>query len=137
MGLSPYAENMTFGSQLKKAREAKKLTQEQLGKGLGTDGKDLSKSVVYGWEKDQHFPRVDQLALICSRLGCSADFLLFGAESVTQLSPESAQLAQEIDTFKGEVRKHIIRLCKETIRFAQGLNAEAAPEASPATQRAG
>jgi transcriptional regulator with XRE-family HTH domain len=69
---------MTFGARLTEARKRKQLTQDGLGKGLGTDGKDASKAVVYGWEKDQHFPRVDQLALICERLGCSADYLLFG-----------------------------------------------------------
>ena len=125
----PYAESMTFGSHLRTAREAKKLSQEQLGKGLGTDGADASKSVVYGWEKGQHFPRVDQLILICNKLGCSADCLLFGADAPAKLSPESAQLAAEIDGFEGEVRSHIIRLCKETIRFARDFKGEAAPEA--------
>lgn len=137
MGLSPYAESMTFGSQLKKAREDRQLSQEQLGKGLGTDGRDASKSVVYGWEKDQHYPRVDQLALICSRLGCSADLLLYGTEAPVKLSPESAQLAQELDRFDGDVRTNLIRLCKETILFAQRLNVEPAPQANPDARRAG
>lgn len=71
---------MTFGLRLRLVREQKGLTQDGLGKGLGTDGKDVGKSVVYGWEKDQHMPRVDQLLLICQRLDCSADYLLFGKE---------------------------------------------------------
>jgi transcriptional regulator with XRE-family HTH domain len=72
---------MTFGARLRAIRESKGLTQEALGRGLGTDGADASKSVVYGWEKDQHHPRVDQLMLICDKLGCTADYLLFGKEA--------------------------------------------------------
>lgn len=69
---------MTFGARLAKQRERLGLSQTDLGKGLGTDGEDASKSVVLGWEKDRHSPRADQLKMICERLQCSADFLLFG-----------------------------------------------------------
>ena len=122
--MDAYAEKMSFGSQLKAAREAKGLTQQELGKGLGTNGKDASKSVVYGWEKDQHYPRTDQLERICSRLGCSADYLLFGVETPVKLSPETARLAQEIDAFEGKLRGHVIHLCNETIQFVRGLGRE-------------
>lgn len=72
-------------------RKAKNMTQQELGKGLGTDGSDAGKQVVYGWEKDQHYPRVDQLMLICKKLGVSADFLLFGEASSTRyLAAEAA-----------------------------------------------
>lgn len=77
-GMAAYAFSMNFGTRLEGARKAKKLTQADLGKGLGTDGADVGKQVVWGWEKGNHFPRVDQLALICQRLSVSADFLLFG-----------------------------------------------------------
>lgn len=69
---------MTFGNRLKKARIAKKLSQEQLGKGLGVLGVDVTKQTVYGWEKDHHHPTTRQLALICAKLGESADWLLLG-----------------------------------------------------------
>ena len=127
---------MSFGSQLKTAREAKGLTQEALGKGLGTNGADASKSVVYGWEKDQHYPRVDQLILICDKLGCSADYLLFGTGEPARMSPESAQLAELIDCFEGEERSHIIRLCKETIRFVRARNGGSAPDAAEPRRKA-
>lgn len=74
----------SFGYRLKVARRAAGLTQAELGKGLGTDGVDVGKAVVSGWEQEQHFPRIDQLLLICRRLGVSADGLLF------QQSPQSA-----------------------------------------------
>lgn len=69
---------MSFGKRLAALRKRLGMTQAELGLELGTDGKHASKSVVYGWEKDQHYPRVDQLILICKKLHCSADHLLFG-----------------------------------------------------------
>lgn len=86
---------MSFGTRLRTLREQKGLTQEGLGKGLGTAGADAGKAVVYGWEKDQHHPRVDQLMLICKRLGCSADYLLFGTES--NLTQEALLIARWFD----------------------------------------
>jgi transcriptional regulator with XRE-family HTH domain len=110
---------MNFGDRLRAARVKKGLTQEGLGKGLGTDGKDASKSVVYGWEKGPHHPRVDQLMLICDRLGCSADYLLFGLVRATELSPDAAQIAKEIDAFENEERRYVLNLCKESIKFVR------------------
>lgn len=105
---------MTFGSRLTQARKKKGLTQEGLGKGLATAGEDASKSVVYGWEKDQHYPRVDQLKLICEKLECSADFLLFGMESAVALHPDVASFAQELNAMPVKERDFIIRLVRET-----------------------
>jgi transcriptional regulator with XRE-family HTH domain len=67
---------LTFGDRLRQCRRECGMTQAELGKGLGTDGADCGKQVVYGWEKNQHHPRVDQLILICKRLCVSADYLL-------------------------------------------------------------
>lgn len=95
----PYADWMSFGARLAQARKRAGMTQQELGRGLSTGGEDASKSVVYGWEKDQHYPRVDQLMLICQKLGCSADFLLFGDQS------QNVQLAkQAISTLSDEER---------------------------------
>lgn len=71
----------SFGARLARIRKQRGLTQAELGRGLATNGEDAGKQVVYGWEKDQHYPRVDQLMLICAKLGISADFLLFGDEA--------------------------------------------------------
>jgi transcriptional regulator with XRE-family HTH domain len=93
---------MTFGERLRDARKAKNLTLEQLGVGLGTDGKDATKAVVWGWEKGQHFPRVDQLALICARLKCNAHFLLFGEgqAGAESLPADAMGLAERLDGIK-------------------------------------
>jgi transcriptional regulator with XRE-family HTH domain len=111
---------MTFGERLSKARKEKGLTQEGLGKGLATDGEDASKSVVLGWEKDRHFPRADQLAMICQRLDCSSDYLLFGGEATpATLSPEALALAREFDSFDESDRRHLLAMWKVMAKFAK------------------
>ncbi len=88
-----------FGERLRMARQQKGLTGEALGKGAGEKGKDASKQSVADWEHDRHYPKADQLRIICIKLGISADHLLFGdvaerlkltqAEQVVQLlTPE-------------------------------------------------
>lgn len=116
---SPYACRMTFGSRLRLAREAKKMTQTQLGAGLGTDGADVSKAVVLGWEKDRHAPRTDQLAVICTRLTVNPDWLLMGHERLDALSPDAEQIARDFDTF-GEVdRQHILSMWTVLLKVAR------------------
>lgn len=138
MVCAAYAKGMsldTFGSRLTAARKALKMRQEDVGKGLGTGGTDASKSVVMGWEKDRHHPRVDQLMLLCNKLGKSADFLLFGKINISNLSPDVAEVALEIDGFQDEDRSHILRVCKETIRFVQRRNGASTDEQNRAARQ--
>jgi transcriptional regulator with XRE-family HTH domain len=116
---------MSFGERLRKAREAKKLTQDELGKGLGAPDpddplarrKDAGKQVVLGWEKGRHYPKVDQLTLICQRLGVSADYLVFGVET-SALSPDALALARFFDASPSARR-----LLLETARFVRDASA--------------
>lgn len=121
-----YADAMgipvTFGQRLAERRKEKRMSQTDLGKGLGTDGKDCSKAVVSGWEKDQHHPRADQLAKICQALSTSADYLLFGMPA--ELSGEVASLASEIDAFKGKTRDRVLELVRQAV--ALGLTSRPA-----------
>ena len=110
---------MSFGSRLTAARKEKHLTQEALGKGLGTDGKDASKAVVYGWEKDQHYPRVDQLVLICNKLECSADYLLFGkAAQASAVNPEVASLSVLVDRLPEYQRGKVLDMIRDALEIA-------------------
>lgn len=108
---------MEFGARLAKARKNKGLSMEALGEGLGTDGKDVTKQTVWGWEDGRHFPKTDQLFEICRRLNCSADYLLFGTEAA--LSPAAAELGRELDAVADpQEREQAFQLCKGTIRMA-------------------
>jgi transcriptional regulator with XRE-family HTH domain len=67
-----------FGLRLKAAREAAGLTGTELGRGAGERGNDASKASVSDWEKERHYPKADQLRVICLKLNISADHLVFG-----------------------------------------------------------
>lgn len=121
---------MTFGSRLRQIREQRGLTQGALGKGLGTNGKDASKASVSDWEKDAHFPKVDQLILICDRLNISADYLLNGKQAADGLSPEVVVIAREIEQLPGQRRDQMIRACRAMVDIAK--NGEvSAPDFAP------
>jgi transcriptional regulator with XRE-family HTH domain len=80
----PYASGMAsksnfgFGARLKEARQRAGLSGTELGKGAGENGKDASKASVSDWENDRHYPKADQLRVICLKLNISSDFLVFG-----------------------------------------------------------
>lgn len=118
---------MKFGDRLAEIRKQKKLTQDQLGEGLGTDGADASKAVVLGWEKNRHFPRVDQLMMICEKLGTSADYLVFGKVPDSQMRPE----VQEIAAALGRLTADQFSFAMQGIRYAL----EAAALKKPADQK--
>jgi transcriptional regulator with XRE-family HTH domain len=110
---------MSFGARLTAARKRKGLTQEQLGKGLGTDGKDAGKAVVYGWEKDQHMPRVDQLTLMCERLDESADHLLFGTPSRADFPPGLVELMNSVAALPAKQRELVLLQMKTSLQLGQ------------------
>lgn len=104
---SAYACHVRFGARLAAMRKLRGMTQTDLGKGLGTDGADVGKQVVYGWEKDQHYPRVDQLMQICEKLSCSADYLLFGAGAMT-ISPKYLAAQRAVSLLTQEERLNLL-----------------------------
>jgi len=67
-----------FGERLREARKAARLTGAELGRGAGESGRDASKASVSDWENERHYPKADQLRVICLKLNISADHLVFG-----------------------------------------------------------
>jgi DNA-binding XRE family transcriptional regulator len=69
-------ESDGFPKRLRDSRILLGLTQAALGEGLGTNGRDLQKAAISSWEVGRTSPTVEQIRLLCQRLGVSADFLL-------------------------------------------------------------
>jgi DNA-binding XRE family transcriptional regulator len=67
----PY-EN-TFGHRLTAARRANSLTQREIAGWF-----DLTKAAVSKWETNECSPSINQLRVLCERLGVSADHLVCG-----------------------------------------------------------
>lgn len=62
---------MSFGSNLKKIRQNKKLTQEELAKKINT-----SRSNIANYENDKNMPSVEMLEKLSNTLDCSIDYLM-------------------------------------------------------------
>ena len=126
---------MSFGYRLRRAREDANLTQTDLGKGLGTNGEDVSKSVVLGWEKDRHFPRADQVVLICERLKCTADYLLLGAKDEDELSSDAIGLARQYDAMEETVKNRALIIWRGIVQLAEPVPDSKSQE-TPSKKRA-
>lgn len=85
-----------FGQRLRAARESAGLSGLALGKGAGENGRDASKQSVSDWENDRHYPKADQLRLICLKLNISADYLIFGDIKRDAAVIKAASVVQEL-----------------------------------------
>lgn len=72
---------MTFGANLRKARKAVKLTQQEVADELA-----VKKSTVCGWEKGYRSPRKDQIIRLATMYQVSADGL-FDLPSLPDTTP--------------------------------------------------
>ena len=61
----------SFGERLKRQREHRRLTQEQLAELCGSDDR-----MIRGYEKDRNKPNYYMLIRLCDALLCNPDYLL-------------------------------------------------------------
>lgn len=113
-GPVPYAQTMDksasfgFGVRLKKARLAAKLSGAELGRGAGDrPGKDASKQSVADWEAERHYPKADQLRLICLKMNITADYLIFGD---IKKDAELMKAAGVVQALTEEQRKQLLAM---------------------------
>lgn len=99
------AAQETFGSRLRGRREAKQLSQEQLGEKIG-----VSKAAVSRWESNRDRPDYDKLVKITEELECSADYLLTGAEGVSgrMIDPETYKVLLRLDALPEALKEYVI-----------------------------
>jgi transcriptional regulator with XRE-family HTH domain len=86
------SKSFGFGARLKKARQEKGMSGVELGLGAGENGKNASKQSVSDWEAERHYPKADQLRVICLKLNIAVDDLIFGdvKEHIKVIQAESA-----------------------------------------------
>ncbi|WP_116004719.1 helix-turn-helix transcriptional regulator [Simplicispira sp. 125] len=97
-----------FGVRLKEARQAARLSGSELGRGAGDKpGKDASKQSVADWEAERHYPKADQLRLICLKLNISADYLIFGD---IKKDAELIKAASVVQALTEEQRKQLLSM---------------------------
>jgi len=80
----------SIGSRLRSARNAKKLTQSQLGEAVGR-----TKGAISQWENNEGQPDLQVLAVVCDVLQVSADYIVRGL-NVPHLDPRLVELAMKL-----------------------------------------
>jgi transcriptional regulator with XRE-family HTH domain len=97
-----------FGARLKEARTNAKMSGAELGRGAGEkQGKDASKQSVADWEAERHYPKADQLRMICLKLNISADYLIFGD---IKKDAELAKAASVVQALTEDQRKQLLAM---------------------------
>ncbi|OAJ72850.1 transcriptional regulator [Brevibacillus sp. SKDU10] len=67
---------MSLGQQLKRFRELKSLSQEDIAQKIG-----VTRQAVYKWENDKSYPDIDNLILLSELYNVTLDELIKGNES--------------------------------------------------------
>jgi transcriptional regulator with XRE-family HTH domain len=92
---------MTFGERITYARKQKKLTQNDLGKTVGTSGDIIGK-----YERNEIKPSIDTAAKIAEALNVTIDYLVKDAE-YQNIDDETLKRMQNIEKLTPEDRSHV------------------------------
>jgi transcriptional regulator with XRE-family HTH domain len=109
---------MTFGEQIATLRKRKGLSQNDLGKAVGTSGDIIGK-----YERDEVKPSIEVASKIADILEVSLDFLL-GKTSV-HLDKKTLKRLQDIEHLEDDKRKILFDLIDTYIRDAKIRKAHA------------
>ncbi len=71
--------NMNLGLQLKRFRESKNFSQEEVARKVG-----VTRQAVYKWENNKSYPDIDNLILLSKLYEVTIDELLKGSEDVRE-----------------------------------------------------
>ncbi len=72
---------MNFSQQIKKLRDSRGLTQEQMAKALG-----ISRQAVSNWENDRNLPDIEMLISISTTFDISLDELILGERKMNNMT---------------------------------------------------
>lgn len=84
---------MSLGEQLKKLRESKEFSQEDVAKKIG-----VTRQAVYKWENDKSYPDIDNLILLSEMYNVTLDKLIKG----NQNTKEKIHIDEEDEDFEKE-----------------------------------
>lgn len=103
-----------FGEKMKKARIAKKLTQEQMAEKLG-----VNKGTISHYEKGKTFPGEEKLVMIAKALNVSFDYLLGDKDMFDHLNnhePPSKPVVKEKIIEVDKVKTESLDIVDEAIK---------------------
>ena len=84
---------MSLGEQLKKLRESKEFSQEDVAKKIG-----VTRQAVYKWENDKSYPDINNLILLSEMYNVTLDELIKGNQNMK----EKIHIDEEDEDFEEE-----------------------------------
>lgn len=84
---------MSIGEQLKRLRESKGFSQEDVAKKIG-----VTRQAVYKWENDKSYPDIDNLILLSEMYNVTLDELIKGKQNIK----EKIHIDEEDEDFEKE-----------------------------------
>lgn len=95
---------MTFGERITYARKQKKITQNDLGKAVGTSGDIIGK-----YERNEIKPSIDTAAKIADSLGVTIDYLVKEGE-YQNIDNETLKRMKELEKLSPEDKSHVFAM---------------------------
>lgn len=95
---------MTFGERITYARKQKKMTQNDLGKAVGTSGDIIGK-----YERNEIKPSIDTAAKIADSLGVTIDYLVKEGE-YQNIDNETLKRMKELEKLSKEDKAHVFAM---------------------------
>jgi transcriptional regulator with XRE-family HTH domain len=100
---------MTFGEQITSLRKRKGLSQNDLGKVVGTSGDIIGK-----YERDEVKPSIEVASKVADALEVSLDFLL--GKTTAELDKKSLRRLQDIQRLTEKDKEHVLEMVDAFIR---------------------
>ena len=107
---------MSLGQHITTLRKGKKISQNDLGKQVGTSG-----DIIGRYERDEVKPSIEVVIKIADALDTSIDFLV-GKTSV-EVDKDTLKRLQEIEQLTNEDQKHLFALMDAFLRDAKAKKA--------------
>jgi len=92
---------MTLGQQISKLRKQKKLSQNDLGKKIGTSG-----DIIGRYERDEVNPSIEVATKIADTLEVSLDFLI--GKTAVEVDNQLLKRVIEVQQMNEDDKKHIL-----------------------------
>lgn len=100
---------MTFGQHITTLRKQKGLSQNDLGKAVGSSGDIIGK-----YERDEVKPSIEVVMKIADTLGCSIDFLV--GKTDIELDKDILNRIKEVSKLPQEERLQVFKVMDALIR---------------------
>ncbi len=100
---------MTLGQHITTLRKAKKLSQSELGKEVGTSG-----DIIGRYERDEVKPSIEVIIKIADALEISIDYLV--GKTDFELDKDTLRRIQDVSTLPVEEKKQVFMVIDALIR---------------------